>query len=113
MKQITDIDSDPRQRFQTQIDGGTLATFEFWFSDVNIGWYFTVSYEDFASSNLRLVTSPNCLNTYRNLIPFGLACVTDDGYEPWFLDDFVNGRVRVYILNQDEVLEVQEQLFTE
>lgn len=111
MKQITDLSSDAKQKLKIQIDGGSLATFDFWFSDNNIGWYFSLEYEDFKVTNLRLVTSPNCLSAYKNILPFGLQCVTNDGYEPWFIDDLSNGRVSVFILTSDEVEKIQENLY--
>lgn len=111
MKRITDLSSDAKQKFKIQIDGGSLASFEFWFSDNNIGWYFNLEYEGFKVNNLRLVTSPNCINTYKNILPFGLMCSTNDGYEPWFIDDFVKGRVSVFILTADEVELIQENIY--
>jgi hypothetical protein len=39
--------------------------------------------------------------------PESVACVVSDGYEPWFKDDFSTGRVKLYVLNQIDVVEVE------
>lgn len=111
MQQITDLGSDAKQTFRFQIEDRNLATFTFSFLDNQIGWYFDVEYDDFKTTGLRLVNSPNVLSAYENLIRFGLMCTVSDGAEPYFQNDFVTGRVNLYILNKQEVEQVREVIY--
>ncbi len=47
------------------------------------------------------------LRQFRNIIPFGLACVIADGFEPVYQDDFTSGRASLYLLNEADVAEVE------
>lgn len=111
MQQITDLSSDAKQTFKVQIEDAELATFTFRYFDNQIGWYFDLEYEGFVTTGLRLVNSANILSAYENLIRFGLMCVVTDGQEPYFQDDFVTGRVRLYILSKDDVEEIREVVY--
>lgn len=111
MKQLTGLSAEPKQRFMVQIEGGDVATFYFYFLPTQIGWFFDIEYGNFKSTGLRLVNSPNIIGQYFNLLRFGLACVVSDGAEPYFLNDFINGRVQVYITSEQEVKEIEEALY--
>jgi len=108
MQQIMDLSNEYKQKFKVQIEGGDLLEIELWFVPNQIGWFFNVKYGDFESSGLHLANSPNLLDPYFHVLRFGLACIVEDGQEPYFLDDFITGRVGLYILTEDECKQVQE-----
>lgn len=62
-----------------------------------------ISYGNFVANGLRLVATPNMLFQWKNIIPFGLMCVSNDGYDPFYLDDFTTGRIKIYLLNSTDV----------
>lgn len=107
MQQITDIGAIARQTFKFQIEGGDLAEFTLYFSDNQRCWFMDLVYGDFITKGLRIVNSINILSAYKNIIRFGLACVVKDGFEPWFVDDFSNGRASLYITTYDELEELE------
>jgi hypothetical protein len=57
-----------------------------------------------------MVNSANMLRQIRNIIPFGLACLMTDLYEPVFIEDFANGRATLYTLNSTDVALVETSL---
>ena len=110
MKQIISFTSAPRQSWQIILDDGSAIDFTMWFCDNQKGWFYSLIYGTFSVSNRRLVTSPNMLRQFREVIPFGLAILTTDGQEPVLIDDFANGRASFYVLNADDVAAVEAQM---
>lgn len=107
MRQITGLSASPKQEFKVQIEGGDVAIFNFYFLQSQIGWFFDITYGDFKSTGLRLVNSPNVLDAYFNILRFGLLVNVPDGAEPYFVDDFISGRVNLYVLSESEVKEIE------
>lgn len=109
MRLINEINTDPYQNFKFGLDNGAVVDFTIRYSDNQKGWFYTVSYaaKSFTANNRRLVTSPNMLRAFRNILPFGLALITSDGQEPIFQEDFVNGRAKLYLLNEADVTEAE------
>ena len=102
-QQITNLKSRSKMQFGVQIPDGDIAYFNLYFLPSQRGWYLDVQYGDFESKGLHLVNSYNVLRSYFNTLRFGLSCQVVDGSEPYFVDDFANGRVGLYILSEDEV----------
>lgn len=107
MRQITGLSASPKQKFKIQIEGGDVAVFNFYFMQSQIGWFFDITYGDFKSTGLRLVNSPNVLDAYFNILRFGFMVNVPDGAEPYFVDDFITGRVNLYVLSEDEVKQIE------
>lgn len=75
------------------------------------GWFIqSLVYQDFILTNVRIVTSPNILQQFKNQIPFGLSCFTVDGLDPTQQEDMNSGYATLFILSQDEVDEYQDIL---
>ena len=111
MKLITDLSDDAKQLFKVQIENANVATLNFYYLPTQSGWFFDISYETFKATGLRLTNSPNVLSAYQNILRFGLGCQVIDGAEPYFVDDFVTGRVKLYILSNDEINEMEKVLY--
>ena len=111
MRQITGLSVDAKQEFRIQIEGGDIAIFNFYYLESQIGWFFDITYGDFKSTGLRLVNSLNVLAAYFNVLRFGLLCEVPDGAEPYFVDDFISGRVNLYILSQEDVKQIEETAY--
>lgn len=106
MKKIGTITDAPNQNLVIVLDDGTKINLVLNYYSNQSGWFFSLNYNNsqFVVNNRRLVTSPNMLYAFQNIIPFGLAVTTTDGYEPIFIDDFITGRASFYVLNQADVL---------
>ena len=111
MKQITEIDSDAKQNLIIIGENNERITFNIYYSSGQQSWFFDIEYLDFFAYGLKLVTAPNVLRRFRNVIPFGIMSYTIDGAEPYFIDDFEKGRVILYLLNELEVEEIEEDYY--
>lgn len=75
-----------------------------------VSWFVDVRWRDFSIQNQRLCVSPNMLEKYRLIIPFGITVTTNDKGEPVSDTDFESGRIKIYILDADEVKQVHTNI---
>ena len=111
MKQITEITSEPKQRFDIITEENQEFEFKLEYSDQQQGWFWSLTYNNLIINGARLVTAPNILRRYKNMLPFGLSIQTEDLSEPILIDDFETERVKVYLLTESEVGEIEQTTF--
>lgn len=111
MKQITEITSEPKQRFDITTEANEEFEFKLEYSDQQQGWFYSLTFGNLTINGARLTTSPNCLRRFKNMLPFGLSVQTDDFSEPILIDDFETERVKVYLLTLEEVEEIEQGTF--
>jgi hypothetical protein len=112
MKLLTEITNDFKQRLEVTLEDNNTFILQLEFIQSQNNWFYSITYGDnFRIVNHRLVTSFNILRQYRRLIPFGIGCTTSDGTDPYYVDDFVTGRVEITILTQDEVNTIEQGVY--
>lgn len=112
MRLIENLSADPRQNVKVVLEDGSIVDITLRYFETQRGWFYDIQYGTFINYNRRLVTSPNMLRQFRDILPFGIACVVNDGKEPVFLDDFSTKRVVVYFLTAEEVLDVETRIIS-
>lgn len=101
---IKGLTSDALQTQNLVLPDGTVIALTIYFRDMQLGWFINqLTWGSFTIQGLRITNSPNMLNQWRNLIPFGLSCVTAGGREPSLQQDFSSGTSNLFILTQAEV----------
>ncbi len=111
MLRIQQVTSNPLQRQTLLLPDGTSLTLTLYFRPQQLGWFVnSLVYGDFTLNGLRITNSPNMLNQWRNLLPFGFACFSTANREPSLQEDFSSGASKLYILTQAEVDEYAEYL---
>lgn len=113
MQQITSITSQPKQRMQLVLDNNETCDFELFFSSRNQAWYFSFGYKEVKATFLKVVLTPNALRQFKNIIPFGIAFITTGNVQPFKADDFSSGRINIFVLNEDEVKEIEQEIYNE
>ena len=111
MKQITEIGSEPKQKLTIATETNEEFEFKLEYSDQQQGWFYSLTYGDTIINGARLVTHPNILRSYKNIFPFGLSIQTEDFSEPILIDDFTTERVKVYLLTESEVQQIEEETY--
>lgn len=107
MKYINSITNSPNQNIIFILDDGRRINITLKYIDNQNGWFYSLIFGSFTVNNRRIVTSPNMLRQFRNVIDFGLCCIVSDGNEPLFLDDFISKRAKLYLLDSDDVVSVE------
>lgn len=109
MKQLTKISDQPKQTFITTLENGETVHFNMIYSELLQYWFLVVKYKDFID-NFKIVVSFNLLDQYRNILPFGVYSASNTGFQPFFIDDFVNGNNELYLIEGDELKEIRKNI---
>lgn len=111
MQILDKLTDDTFQQYMLIGENGEQIPFLLFYLPTQQSWCFNISYGSFTANGLLLRNAPNLLRSWRNIIPFGLACVVNDGYEANFKSDFATQRAKIYLLNQAEVNQIESELF--
>ncbi len=108
---IDNITDQASQLTRIILEDGTLMSLTLNYHPTVQRWVADISHPDLTVSGINLTQNPNVLREWRNLINFGLACVAQDGVDPFDVEDFANGRVQLLSMNQSDVIVVEETLY--
>lgn len=111
MYQINQITTDPQQKQTLILPTGQQFLLQLEWMPIQQGWFIrNLTYQSFVLNNLRIVVSPNMLQQWRNIIPFGIQCQSDNQREPSLQQDFFSKACRLYVLTQAECQQYQDFL---
>ena len=107
MLKLTGLTSSPKQTLNiVEPTTGIKIYFTFYFKPRIHSWYFDVEYDDFTAKGNKLIRGLNIINRFKNRVPFGIGVTVSDNYEPFLINDFTTGRVKIILLTSDEVTEI-------
>ena len=104
MRTLTGLSNDAAQSAQIPLADGTQANLTLYYRQNQLGWFYNLDYGSFSVNGQRLVTSPNMLWSFQDLIPFGLAMLVEGQQEPLGQDVFVNGTGTLGLLDQSDII---------
>lgn len=107
---IQGITTDALQTQSLILPDNTSVDLKLYFSLIQQGWFASLTYINFEINNMRVTNSPNMLRQFKNLIPFGMACITVGGREPTQNQDFATAAANLYVLSAAEVQEYEDYL---
>ena len=110
MKLLTINTSNAKQQFTVIGPKGERISFYLYYLPTQQIWAFDLANDTFELNGIQLVSAPNVLRAYRKIINFGLMCLSNDGLDPFYINDFTTGRIKLYFLDSDEVEPVQESI---
>lgn len=105
MKLITGITDAPVQTFGLILADGSRAICTLRFRDQQTGWFLDVSYGTIEINGMRLVSTPNILRQFREVLPFGLAFAMPAGADPVDIEAFSTG---TFLLLEGTEMEASE-----
>lgn len=111
MQEITTLTSHPNQRHQLVLENRESADFRLYFLARQRSWYYDITYNDITINCNKVVLTPNSLRQFKHILPFGLAFYTDGNVEPFKVDDFSSGRIKMGVLNADEVKQIEQEIY--
>jgi hypothetical protein len=60
---------------------------------------------------ISVVNSLNMLRQWKNVLIYGISCVSTDGLDPYQISDFANQRCSLFLLNSTDVAEIESGWF--
>lgn len=113
MTQITGLTSSPTQTFNIPEPSTRKPIyFTMRFCPRVQAFFIDIQYDTFSVKSLKLVRGMNILSRHINVLPFGLSVTVADNFEPFLINDMVSGRVSLWLLTQQESLDVQDMIAT-
>lgn len=111
MKEITGLTDNPKQSLFFVLENNTTFSLYLEFrANVN-GWVYSITKDSFKLNNKRLVMSPNILFQFTNILNFGITVISNDGQDPNSVDDFITERVRLFVIENTEKKEIEDEFF--
>lgn len=110
---IANLTNFADQVTQLQLPDGTIATMELIYQGAPERWIMNIAYAplSFTANGIGLCCYPNVLRQWKEILPFGIACVTADQTDPFDINDFASGRATMYILTQADVATIESTVF--
>ena len=93
------------------LENNETVDFYLYYSPRQQSWFFDFTYKTLTVNCSRVVLTPNSLRQFKNIIPFGIAFTAESFVEPCAIDDFSNGRVSMFVLNSDEIQQIESEIF--
>lgn len=111
MRLINKLNASPRQKAFLTGNSGQRIIMNLRYLPTQKIWMMDLQLNDFIIRGITVTTSPNMLHNFNRTVPFGMACITLDGQDPRDLTDFDTGYARLYLLNEQEVIEAEAEYF--
>lgn len=73
-------------------------------------WYVDIDSDSLKIHGLALVSFVNLVDIYHNKVNWGLWVWSKDGFDPWRIDDFSTGRIKLAVTEGLEYSVIQEFL---
>lgn len=110
MNLIDNLTAFSDQETNLILEDRSVAVVRFKFDANTERWRIDVTYGNHVLNGIGLCCHPNILRQWRNVIPFGLMCSTSDQTDPVRSVDFATGRVKMYLLNAEDVQFVETNI---
>ena len=111
MKLITSITTEPKQNFTLRLDNNETARMKLYYYATQKSWYFDIEYGEYVNRGNKVVLTMNALRHLKNILPFGIAFLSDSSADPFLLEDFADGNVFMILLNQEDVQEIEDSIY--
>ena len=112
MRLLDKLTEDAQQHYILMGEAGELIDFRLRFMPRVTRWEFDIAYRELNLKGAGLTVSPNVIRAYRNLIQFGLMVTSEDQLDPFYQNDFTTGRIKIYLLNNAEKLEIEQLVYS-
>ena len=112
MDVITTLTEYPNQLHTLVLENNNSADIKLFYNARMQSWFININFEEISINGLKIVLHPNLLRQFRKILPFGLMIYTESDFvEPFEIEAFSSGRVKIGILNSDEVEEVETEIY--
>lgn len=116
MKLVTGITDQPNQQLNVLLSDGSRVRLTLNYRVQQQGWFADFLWTKtnggtFEIDGLRLVSSPNILHQWRELLVFGFMLTTDNLMDPTTLKAFASGTSKLFLLSTAEVAQIDAEVY--
>lgn len=113
MKKVVNITNNPKQTVILQTENGEDIDLYLEFKPRVQSWFFSFKYNELESKNLQVCIHPNILRQFKRNINWGLGFASTNSAEPFSVDSFSTGRCELFLLNEEDVLNIERNIYGE
>lgn len=110
IRALTTLNENAYQSLSFVTNNGEEVDLTFRFIPSQETWFLDVDSDSITAHGLALTAFVNLLDPYHNNIDWGLYVWSKDGFDPWQIDDFTSGRIKVAVIEDFEYSVIQEFL---
>lgn len=110
IKILTTLNENAYQSLSFVTNNGEEVSLTFRFIPSQETWFVDVDSDSLTVHGLALTAFVNLLDPYHNNISWGLYVWSKDGFDPWKIEDFTSGRIKVAVIEDFECSVIQEFL---
>jgi len=114
MVQIDNLTDAADQVTTLQMPDGSIGTLELNFRGSTSRWSYNFTHPQFpngADNGQMLCIHPNILRNFKNILSFGMSCVSVDGNDPVSIEAFASGQTSLFILDEVDVDAVESSIY--
>lgn len=112
MLYINKLTDDPQQQVNLIGIPGITIQMTLRFMPRTEQWIMGIVVGETSIQGIAVTTSINILQQFKNTLGFGIACVMGSGLDPFTINDFATEAANLYLLDSDDLAELDAQLFT-
>ena len=87
MLQLDFITNEQRQLYsKVLMENNDSFSLELYYNYTAFAWFCNIIYKDKTINGIKIVASKNILYKWKNILPFGIACITDDFSDPYLIE---------------------------
>lgn len=102
MIQVTNLSDAANQLSTVTLADGSTLSLNLIFRAATQRWTVSATRGDFTVNDVNMCLNPNLLRAFRETIPFGLTIISTDGADPFDINDWINGRCLLYVLDNTD-----------
>lgn len=110
LRVLSTLNENAYQSVSFVTNKGENVTLTFRYIPSQQTWFVDVVSDSLTVYGLALATFVNLLDPYHNNISWGLYVWSKDGFDPYRIDDFSSGRIRVAVIEDLENAVIEEFL---
>ena len=113
MKQIVNVTNNPKQIITLQNENGEDIELYLEYKPRVQNWFYSLKYNDLEIKNLQVCIHPNILRQFKRNINFGIGFLATNKAEPFSIDSFLTEKCKMYLLNAQDVIEIEQEVYNE
>lgn len=105
---IKNITSFPSQKMFLTLPDQSQVELTLYYMPIQQCWMIeSLIYGEIIINGIKITNNINILHQWKNILPFGIACYSETGREPSFVEDFESEFSKLYILTEEDILELE------
>lgn len=110
MKQIEALTNEAFQLHHVILEDKSTADISLTYLPAIQRWQLDINHTNLIMNCQLITINPNMIRQWRHTAGFGLACIAEGGVDPFQIEDFLSGRVKLYVLGSSDIAYMEDSI---